>query len=185
MDTILEIALNIICIIGIIVLLFSFSFKINNFLNIKSIFVEHFKIFNGNYLQLLSIYLTPIFISLKIAMGHQVSKDTLESVNLIITVLTSMFFAIISILCAVDFKQKKDKYKKLVEATFNSTLFEIICCLILLLISFIVIFRNNYESTWFLIMLSTLIYYFLIVIILNVFLILKRIKSVFEKNIVD
>ena len=178
-----ECILDIICLIGTIILLYSFTFKVSNFFDIKKIFIDHFKIFNGNYLQLFSVYITPIFIALNIALKQQVTKDTLEGINLIITVLTSMFFAIISILCSVDFKQKKEKYKKLVEETFNSTLFEIICCLLLLFASFILIFINKYDNTYLLKFASTFIYYLLMIVILNIFIILKRIKTVFDKNL--
>jgi len=178
-----EIILKILSIIGIIVLLISLNFKISNFLNIKNIFKDYFKTFNGNYLQLIAIYIMTLFICLNIALKKQVTKDALESINLIITVFTSMFFAITSILCSIDFSKKKEKYKLIVEETFNSTLFEIICCIILLLISFITIFRNSYIRTWELILLSAMIYYFMIIITLNILLILKRIKMIFEKNI--
>lgn len=185
MNVYLENILNFVCIIGIASLILSLVPKINNFFDIRAILYNHFKIFNGNYLQLLSIYIAPILFSIWIVIRQSVTKDILEEVNLIITILTSMFFAIIGILGSIDIKRKNQKYKKIVEETFNSTLFEIICCLIILLISFIIIFINNYSDTLCLKIFSILIYYFFIIIILNVFLILKRIKMIFKKNLDD
>lgn len=183
MNGYLEVILNFVCIIGIISLVLSFVPKINNFFDIRAILYHHFKIFDGNYLQLFAVYIAPILFSIWIVIRQTVTKDILEEVNLIITILTSMFFAIIGILSSIDLKDKTSKYKKIVEETFNSTLFEIICCLIALLMSFIIIFINNYNHTLSLKIFSTLIYYFIIVIILNVFLLLKRIAMLFEKNL--
>ena len=118
-------------------------------------------------------------------MRQQVTKEILEEVNLIITILTSMFFAIIGVLGSVNVNKKNNKYKKIVEETFNSTLFEIICCIAILLISFILIFINNYQETTCLKIFSIIIYYLFIIVVFNIMLILKRIKMIIEKNLED
>lgn len=180
-----ELILNIICIISIVIFCMNFFVKFNNFFNIDQIIVTHFKMFNGNYFQMIIIYVLPIFIAIRISMNNLINTEILENVNLIITVLTSMFFAVLSILCSVNYKEKSDKFKLLITETFNSTLFEIMCCVILLLISFIMIFLDNFEKNISLMIMSVLVYYLLIIIILNVLILMKRTKVVFEKNITD
>ena len=181
----LEIILNFTCLVGLVCIFLSFIPKINNFFDIRTIVSNHFKIFNGNYFQMISIYFFPVLFSIWIVMRQQVTKEILEEVNLIITILTSMFFAIIGVLGSVNVNKKNNKYKKIVEETFNSTLFEIICCIAILLISFILIFINNYQETTCLKIFSIIIYYLFIIVVFNIMLILKRIKMIIEKNLED
>lgn len=49
-------------IVGTVVLIFSFSLKMSNFLDVRSIFLEHFSVFKGNPLQLVSIFYCSRFI---------------------------------------------------------------------------------------------------------------------------
>lgn len=44
-------------IVGMVVSIFSFCLKMSNFLDVRSIFFEHFRVFKGNPLQLVSIFL--------------------------------------------------------------------------------------------------------------------------------
>ena len=52
--------ITILCIIGGFVLLLSLLPKNSNFLDIRSIFAQHFKVFRGNWLQFFSIFIVPI-----------------------------------------------------------------------------------------------------------------------------
>lgn len=174
--------LNIICLIGLVVLFLSFTPKINNFFDIRTILHNHFKIFKNNYLQLISVYIVPIFFAIWITLRQQVTENILNEINLIITILTSMFFAFIGIIGSLNMDKKDKNFKRVVGETFNSTLFEIICCLILLLISFLTIFVNDYDNACLIKMISIPIYYFFIIVILNVFLILKRIQAIFKNS---
>ncbi len=174
--------LNVICLIGLVILILSFTLKINNFFDIRSILHNHFKVFQNSYLQLISVYIVPIFFAIWITQQQQVTKDILDEINLVITILTSMFFAFIGIIGSLNMDKKDGNYKRVAEETFNSTLFEIMCCLILLLISFLIIFVNDYDNICFIKMISIPIYYFFIIIILNIFLILKRIQAIFKNS---
>ena len=53
-------------IVGTVVLIFSFSLKMSNFLDVRSIFLEHFSVFKGNPLQLVSIFIVPVLFSIGI-----------------------------------------------------------------------------------------------------------------------
>lgn len=177
-----ENTLNIICLIGLVILFLSFTPKINNFFDIRLVLHNHFKIFQNSYLQLISVYIVPIFFAIWITLRQYVTKDILDEINLVITILTSMFFAFIGIIGSLNMDKKDENYKRVVKETFNSTLFEIICCLILLLISFLIIFVNDYDNVCFMKVTSILIYYLFIIVILNIFLILKRIQAIFKNS---
>lgn len=93
-----------------------------------------------------------------------------------------MFFSVLSILSAFDGQTSRDKYQQLLTETFTTTIFEIILCLLLLLISFIVLFIGVFEKTVILKIVSGIIYYLTIVAILNILVIIKRIKVLFDNK---
>ena len=72
------------------------------------------------------------------------------------------------------------QYKQLKEQTFNTVLFEIILCIWLLLISLILLFVFKYNNVIGVKVFSGIIYYFTMIILLNFFMVLKRIKVLFE-----
>jgi len=95
-----------------------------------------------------------------------------------------MFFAMISILYSTSSKENvtDEKRKKLLHETINTILFECVLSIILLVISFIVLFIDDYNLSWPIVIVSLIIYYLLFVIILNVFIVIKRIKKLFDNS---
>lgn len=102
--------------------------------------------------------------------------------NIVLSILIAMFFSVLSILSAIDGQTRRDKYQQLLTETFTTTIFEIILCLLLLLISFIVLFIGAFEKTVILKIVSGIIYYLTIVAILNILVIIKRIKVLFDNK---
>ena len=171
--------ITILCIIGGFVLLLP---KNSNFLDIRSIFAQHFKVFRGNWLQFFSIFIVPILFSIGIVQIRCVDKEILNNLNIVLSILIAMFFSVLSILSAFDGQTSRDKYQQLLTETFTTTIFEIILCLLLLLISFIVLFIGVFEKTVILKIVSGIIYYLTIVAILNILVIIKRIKVLFDNK---
>ena len=174
--------ITILCIIGGFVLLLSLLPKNSNFLDIRSIFAQHFKVFRGNWLQFFSISIVPILFSIGIVQIRCVDKEILNNLNIVLSILIAMFFSVLSILSAFDGQTSRDKYQQLLTETFTTTIFEIILCLLLLLISFIVLFIGVFEKTVILKIVSGIIYYLTIVAILNILVIIKRIKVLFDNK---
>ena len=166
--------------VGGIVLLFSLLQKNSNFLDIRFVFIQHFKVFKRNYLQLISIFLVPALFAIGIARIRCVDKDVLNNLNIVLSILTAMFFSILSILSTLTKENKSEKYQQLLKETFTSTLFEVILCLLLLVISFMALFIGNYEVSVVLTITSAVIYYLALVAILNILAIIKRIKVLFD-----
>ena len=66
-------------IVGTVVLIFSFSLKMSNFLDVRSIFLEHFSVFKGNPLQLVSIFIVPVLFSIGILNIRCVDSEILKN----------------------------------------------------------------------------------------------------------
>lgn len=94
-----------------------------------------------------------------------------------------MFYTRICILCAfADKDNKNSKYKQLLKETFNATIFEALVCLLLLFISFVTLFIGEFKQSLYLQIISGSIYYLAIVAVLNILVIIKRLKVLFENK---
>ena len=71
-------------------------------------------------------------------------------------------------------------YKRLLKETFNATIFESILCLLLLFLSFVTLFAGEFEPSLYLQIVSGCIYYLSIVAVLNILVIIKRLKVLFD-----
>lgn len=169
--------------IGSTILVISLLPKTGNFLDVRSIFTEHFLIFKGNLLQMVSIFFVPFLFSIAILKTRCIDEEILDNLNIVLSILIAMFLSILSILCAFADKDRNEPiYRQLLKETFNSTIFEIILCLFLLLISFIALFIKDSCQTQYLQVISGSIYYLTIVVILNILVIIKRIKALFDNK---
>ncbi|MBQ3307035.1 MAG: hypothetical protein IJG68_02455 [Bacilli bacterium] len=172
--------LLVLVVLGLLFMLFSFSVKLGNFVDIRDIIKKHLSFFKSNKLQFISIYIVTIVFSLYIGTIHTINKELLDNMIIILSILISMFFAVLSILCSIDSKNKNDIYKQLLNETYTSTVFEIIICIVLLLISFAALFMGKGFNTIIDIIASDIIYYLTFVLILNIFVIIKRIEAIFQ-----
>ncbi len=169
-------------IIGFVVLCLCLCVKHSNFLDISEIFIQHFYVFKGNPLQLIGIFFTPMLLTVGLVEIKYIDKDILSNLNIILSILTAMFLSILSVLCSFSKKEKNENYGQLLKETFNTTIFEIILCLLLLFISFIVLFINDFKETIALKITSGAIYYLTMIAILNILVVIKRIKVLFDNQ---
>ena len=168
-------------VIGIVFLFFSFSLKMSNFLDVRTIFSEHLSVFKGNPLQLVSIFIVPALFSVGIVKIRCIDREILNNLNIVLSILIAMFFSTLSILCAfADKDNRKPMYKRLLKETFNATIFESILCLLLLFLSFVTLFAGEFEQSLYLQIVSGCIYYLSIVAVLNILVIIKRLKVLFD-----
>lgn len=174
--------LKVLCIIGVILLVCCLFCRSSNFLDVKSIVCEHLGIIKQNHVQMIGIYIIPIVFAITICRKECVNKDILDNLNIILSILISMFFAVLSILCSINSKNNNEKYQLLLKETFTSTVFEIIICLWLLFLSFTILFIGNYQENIMQRFLSFLIYYSTMIVILNILMIIKRIKAIFDNR---
>ncbi|MCJ7856962.1 hypothetical protein MUJ63_11745 [Lachnospiraceae bacterium NSJ-143] len=168
--------------VGSAILCLCLLLKHSNFLDIRRIFVQHFCIFKGNPLQLIGIFFAPILLTTGLVEIKCIDKDILSNLNIILSILTAMFLSILSILCSFNKEKKNENYEQLLKETFNTVIFEITLCLLLLFISFIVLFIGNFKESIALKISSGIIYYLTMVTILNILVVIKRIKVLFDNQ---
>lgn len=161
-------------------ILLSLFLKNSNFLDVRFIISQHFKVFDSNRLQLVSIFIVPLFLAIGITMVKCVDRDILNNLNIVLSIIIAMYFSVLSILSAFSKENKSENYQKLLKETFNSTVFEAILCLLLLVVSFTILFIGYYSKSIALYIVSVIIYYLSIVITLNTLVVIKRIKVLFD-----
>lgn len=141
---------------------------------------------HGRYIFLL-FFVVPLILSLALAKISIISDDAINIITVIISILTSMFFTLLTLILDMKTRVKEDKNKSASEAaimanilkeTYYSIMFEILVCALLLICCFLNIFSAKY-SFW----TSVLVYYMTLVILLNLFMILKRIFKIIENVI--
>lgn len=175
---------TILFVISIFALIACFTMKNNNFLDIKMVFKQHFQIFQDAPLQKMIFIFVPLLMSVAIVDIQCVDKAIVNNLNIVISIFLSMFFAMLSILSGMEFKREpqNDVYNKLLKETFNTIVFEIVFCIILLMFSFTLLFVDNFTSGYLLKIISFLVYYLLLAVILNIFIVIKRIKVLFDNR---
>ncbi len=174
--------LLVLVVLGLLFMLITFSVKLGNFVNIRDIIKKHLSFFKNNKLQFISIYIVPIILSVYMGTIHLINKELLNNLIIILSILISMFFAVLTILCSIDIKNKNDVYKELLNETYTSTVFEIIICIFLLLISFAALFMGKGFNELIDTIASDTIYYLTFILILNIFVIIKRIEVIFQSR---
>lgn len=79
--------------------------------------------------------------------------------------------------------KKAEKYNLLLKETFNAVIFECILCILVLAASFTLLFINDFSVSRQLTLVSGIVYYLTLVIVFNIFVIIKRIKVLFDHRI--
>lgn len=184
---------HILILIGILILALALLQRNSNFLDVRAVFVLQLKAFTGSPLQFVAIFITPLLLAVGISSDYPISTAIINSLILVLTIFMSMFFAMLSILSTFTFKKvtecKKDditannwaaNYNQLLKETFNAVIFECIICIIVLIIAFCLSVIDDYSSLHSIGIVSGIVYYLFLVILLNILVIIKRIKKLFE-----
>lgn len=188
----ISISTVLVCISASLILI-TFLQNNSNFLDVRSIILTHFKVFAGSPLQCAVIFGVPLLITVAALKKQVLSKDIVDTLNIVLSILISMFFAMLSILSALNYKSINEKekndaiakneveqYNLLLKETFNAVMFECILCILVLAASFTVLFFNDFSTSWQLTLVSGVVYYLSLVIVFNIFVIIKRIKVLFD-----
>ena len=160
------------------ILIVSLIRKNNNFIDIRPIFIQQLKIFKDCKEQLINFYVVPLFLTIGSLLIKRIDEDIVNNIIIVLSILISMFFASLSIL--TSFQNKNDNYLITLKETYNTVMFEVILCIIVLILSFIKVFTGNYKESVSLTIISGLVYYLMFTIILQIFIIMKRMKALFD-----
>lgn len=157
--------------------------KINNFLDIKRIIGKYFKMFNGDIVQIVYICVFPLVYALLIILIKNPTENLINNINLVVTILTSLFFAVVGFLSSIDYSDKNEKYRNIANETFNLMCFEILCSILIIILSFSLLFLDLNKNMYIINVFGFCIYYLLILVVFNVFIALKRVSVMFDINL--
>lgn len=170
------------CLLGLscIILILYFIRKNNNFFNVRKVFSDQFKIFKGAKEQFFIFYGTPLLMSLGIVRYKLIETDIIDNIVIVLSIFISMLFAVLSILTSLN---KDDTFYKIVlKETFNTVVFECVLCIVELILSVSILFIGDITTKWIKYVFSFVIYYLMFTIFLNIFIVIKRIKSLFDNK---
>lgn len=162
------------------ILILNFTRKNNNFFDVRKVFENHFSIFRDAKGQFFVFYGTPLLLAFGIANYKLMDIKIIDNIVIVLSIIISMLFAVMSVL--TSFKGKDEHYTVVLKETFNAVIFEAILCILSLLLSFSVLFVGEIETVWINYIFSLVIYYLIFTIVLNIFLVIKRIKKLFENQ---
>ena len=181
--------------VGIILILVALLQKNSNFLDVRKIMRQHLSIFSKSPLQVVSIFVAPLLIAIAAAATHPLTVEIVNNLNVVLSILISMFFAMLSILASLSLKSTDQskvedvtlirdakKYNNVLKQTNNAILFESILAILLLIVSFSQLFIGSFAPTWKLKIISAFVYYLTLVLVLNIFVVIKRIKALLDSR---
>lgn len=148
-----------------------------------------FKMDNGR-ISKMSIFLyfgIPLLLSIALVRIKGVDEDTINIITIIVSILTSMFFTLLTLILDMRSKiEHNSNYtdteamvsKKVLEETYYSIMFEILVSVALLILCFLDIFSSKFSLIE-----SLLMYYMMFILLTNLFMILKRIFKVINNDL--
>lgn len=169
--------------------------KKNTFFNTRKILMEHIGLFKTCPFQYVIFYGLPLLFAVGLAMVYEAGISFYSELGVILGIILSMLFAILSILSGHDFSSvsddgQKSKVKKVLKQTINAIIFDSILSLFLMLYGLVfIVINGNKAITGFFdkVIISQIVsgiaYYIFVVILLNLLLILKYMSKIIEFNL--
>lgn len=163
-----------------LIILFLYAMRKNdNYFDIRNIFVEQYKLFESSKGQLFIFYVIPAILSFGTVLIKIIDDTLIGNIVVVISIIVAMLFAMLSILSTMT--KSNDNYKAVLCQTYNTVMFEVVLCIFALLTSFVRLFAGNTgEITSYII--SFVLYYLIYTIILHIFIIIKRMKALFNHS---
>ncbi len=185
-----EVIIWILILITLIISKFAVGLK---YLSVYSIIKNHFNCFRGEedgkikLLPVLNYFIVPMLLGASAAYVKEIDKDVIDIITVIVSILTAMFFTLLTIV--IDMKSKiraNPKYysteakisKRALVETYYAIMFEVLVSVVLLILCFLNIFTNIFSFIQ-----SFLIYGLLFLLVVNLLMIIKRISRVIDADI--
>lgn len=130
--------------------------------------------------QIVVFYVVPLILAYAVTKNKHIDQNIVDNIIIVLSIILSMLFAMLSIING--YQKINSKYAKVLDETNNSILFQSVLCVITLIISFSQFFINTYSCEVITKIISFVLYYLIFVIILNTFIILKRMKSLYDNR---
>ena len=132
-------------------------------------------------------FIVPLIVSFALGMIKDIDNDAINTITVIVSILTAMLFTLLTLVIDMRTKVKGDSklnasdanvMKKALKETYYAIMFEITTSIFLLIACFIYLFAGTFSF-----MMSVFIYYMTLVLLFNLFTILRRIFKIIEQSI--
>lgn len=189
-------------IIGILLIIFSTALillcllrKKEDFFNIRETIHEHLNVFKHCPSKYLVFYGFPLMFSVGLALIYEAGISFYSELSVVLGIILSMLFAILSILSAQDYSsvcndEQRNIGNKILKETTNAIVFDSILSLSLMLYGLVMIVLNDlnninipFDLTILKSVLSGIAYFVFTTILLNLLFIVKRMSKIIEFNI--
>lgn len=169
--------------------------KNESYFNLRSVFRRHFGLFENCKFQYFVFYGFPLLLSVGLAMLYETNNAFFSELSVILSILVSILFAILSILCGYDYSSVADERQKkrataVLRDTVNAIVFTAVLSVFLLLygLVFSVVSMDSFkgwifDATMAKRIVSGMTYYVFTVILLNLLLIIKHMSKLIEFNL--
>lgn len=175
----------------VILVIGRYIFK-QKYLNCFEIIQKHLKCFkksNGKIskFSILMYFIVPFFMAIALLQIRNIDDEVINILTVITSILTSMFFTLLTLILDMRSKVKNNPaYNagdasislQLLKETYYAIMFEILVSIIILIMCFIELFAKQFYKLW-----GLALYYFSFVMLTNLFMILKRIYKVINKDL--
>ena len=179
-------------ILSIIILVMGRVVFKKKYLNCIDIIKQHMVCFENSrdHLSKISIFLyfgVPMLLSLSISEIRDLDNDVINILTVIISILTSMFFTLLTLILDMRKRVKENPLynandanlsRKILKETYYSIMFEILISIIILILCFVGLFAKQYYKIY-----GIVLYYLVFVLLTNLFMVLKRIYKVIDIDI--
>lgn len=167
---------------------FVFNQKYLNYFEIIHKHIGCFRKSSGK-ISLVSIFLyfcVPLLVAIALLMIRNIDSDVINLLAIIVSILTSMFFTLLTLILDMRGRVRSNQSYNagdaklslnLLKDTYYSIMFEILISILILIFCFIELFAQQFY--W---LCGLIIYYMSFVMLTNLFMILKRIYKVINKD---
>lgn len=169
--------------------------KKEDFFNIRKTICDHLKIFKHCPSKYWIFYGLPLMFSVGLALIYEAGSGFYTELSVVLGIILSMLFAILSILSSQDYsavndKKRKSKAKKVLKETTNAIVFDSILSLFLMLYGLVIIVLSglniieiSFDMTILKTVASCIAYYVFTIILLNLLFIVKQMSKIIEFNL--
>lgn len=190
LDVILD-PLNIL--ITVLVLLFIGRYVFNiTYINCFDIIKKHLQCFkkqNGkvSIMAMFLYFILPLLIAGGVVKIKVINDAAINIITVMVSILTAMFFTLLTLILDMREKVRSNNHYsasdaaisvKVLKETYYSIMFEILISIVILILCFVQIFAEKVDAFG-----SFAIYYLTFVMLINLFMVLKRIFKVIDKDL--
>lgn len=170
--------------VSVMLLIIGAMRKNNNYMDIKSIFVQEYKLLKNEKFNIVIFYVVPILLAIGIVQISTITGNVVENINIVITILLTVIFAVLGILWGSADQLKGDnKTVKVIKETINTVMFISVLNIFALILAFALLFVNLENPSIVLIFLSGVEYTLIFMAILHLFIVIKRMKKLIEQKL--